>query len=124
MTTLSTRIIEPSLLDHGTLLLTSGIQHWIETGCEPLFDEPNADCLDESWRRHYLSAIVTSHIDGSVGDTDDFDHLMNLEAFANPGEGFRVFTVWHRYKTGKIYAITSGFGGPDAYLTVMFFIEY
>ena len=49
---------------------------------------------------------------------------MNIEAFANPGDGYRGFTVWHRNSTGKIYAITSDFGGPDAYLTIMFAGEY
>ncbi|WP_115071088.1 hypothetical protein [Synechococcus sp. UW179B] len=124
MTTLSTRIIEPRLLDHGKLLLTSGIQHWLVTGIEPWADAPKEDVFDETWRRHYLSVIVTSHIHGDAGDTDDQDHLLNFEAFANPGDGFRVFTVWDRNKVGKIYAITSDYGGPDAYLTVMFAGEY
>ena len=68
--------------------------------------------------------VGTSHIDGSAGDTDELDHLMNIKAFANPGDGCRVFTVWHRNSTGMIYAITSDFGGPDAYLTIMFAGEY
>ncbi len=46
------------------------------------------------------------------------------EAFANPGRGHRVFTVWRRNHTSTIYAITSDFAGPDAYLTIMFSSEY
>ena len=124
MTALTTRLISPSLHDHGRLLLTSGIQHWLDGGIEPWADGPKDSCLDETWRRHYLSVVVTSHINGNAGDTDELDNLMNIEGFANPGDGFRVFTVWHRNNTGKIYAITSDYGGPDAYLTVMFAGEY
>ena len=123
-TTPKTTVLNPSLLDHGRLLLTSGIQHWIETGCEPYCDAPKAGCLDEKWRRHYLSVIVTSHIHGDAGDTCIDDTFHNLEAFASPGTGRRVFTVWDRNFTSKIFAITSDFGGPDAYLTVMFAEEY
>ena len=119
-----TSVLSPNLLDHGKLLLTSGIQHWLETGCEPYLDEPRAGCLDERWRRHYISVIVTSHIHGDGGDTSADDVFHNIEAFAMPGTGRRVFTVWHRNNTSKIYAITTDFGGPDAYLTVMFAEEY
>ena len=117
-------VLNPSLLDHGKLLLTSGIQHWLETGCEPYDAEPKPDCLDEQWRRHYLAVIVTSHIHGDSGDTCFDDTFHNLEALAMPGTGRRVFTVWNRNNTGKIYAITSDYGGADAYLTVMFAVEY
>ncbi len=122
--TTATRNLSPRLLDHGRLLLTSGIQHWLETGCEPYESEPKPGCLDETWRRHYLSVIVTSHINGDSGDTCEDDRFHNLEAFASPGSGRRIFTVWYRNKTARIYAITSDFGGPDAYLTVMFASEY
>ena len=124
MTALTTRLISPSLLDHGRLLLTSGIQHWLDTGCEPWADAPKEDCLDETWRRHYLSVIVTSHVHGDAGDTCAEDHLLNMETFANAGRGGRVFTVWYRNNTAKIYAITSDYGGADSYLTVMFPEEY
>ena len=124
MTILSTRILEPNLLDHGKLLITSGVQHWLETGIEPWADAPKENVFDEMWRRHYLSVIVTSHIDGDAGDTAEQDHLLNFEAFANPGEGYRVFTVWDRNNVSKIYAITSDYGGEEAYLTVCFAAEY
>lgn len=120
----STRVLDPNILDHGKLLLTSGVQHWIETGIEPYCAEPAPDCLTEKWRRHYLAVIITSHINGDSGDTCEDDVFHNLEAFATPGSGRRVFTVWDRNNTGKIYAITSDFGGADAYLTVMFSVEY
>lgn len=119
-----TSVLNPSLLDHGKLLLTSGIQRWLETGCEPYEDEPKPGCLDEKWRRHYISVIVTSHIHGDAGDTCTDDVFHNIEAFAMPGTGRRVFTVWDRNYTSKIYAITSDYGGADAYLTVMFSSEY
>jgi len=120
----STRLLSPSLLDHGSLLLTSGIQHWLETGCEPYATDPNPGSLTEEWRRHYLSVIVTSHIAGDGGDTCTDDCFHNLEALASPGTGRRLFTVWDRNNTSKIYAITSDYGGADAYLTVMFASEY
>ncbi len=119
-----TAVLNPSLLDHGRLVLTAGIQHWLNSGCEPYCDTPNAKCLDETWRRHYLSVIVTSHINGDGGDTLEDDLFHNIEAFAMPGTGRRIFTVWNRNHTSRIYAITSDFGGPDAYLTVMFSSEY
>ena len=96
----------------------------MDTGVEPWSDVPNPDCLSLDWRRHYLSVIVSSHISGNAGDTSEEDHLLNLEAFANPGKGHRVFTVWRRNHTSTIYAITSDFAGPDAYLTLMFSSEY
>ncbi len=123
-TRIPTSIISPSILDHGKLLLTSGIQSWLDTGVEPWSDLPNPDCLSLDWRRHYLSVIVSSHISGNAGDTSEEDHLLNIEAFANPGRGHRVFTVWRRNHTSTIYAITSDFAGPDAYLTIMFSSEY
>ena len=83
-----TTAFNPSLLDHGRLLLASGIQHWLETGCEPYCDTPNAKCLDETWRRHYLSVIVTSHIHGDAGDTLEDDVFHNIEALLNTSTDF------------------------------------
>ena len=116
-------VLKANPVNHGRILITSGIQHWLDTGCEPYEDEPRGE-LAQRWRNHYLRVIISSHINGDAGDTSPEDHQMNADAFANPGEGARVFTVWNRNKTSTIYAITQDYGGPDAYLTVMFASEY
>ena len=112
------------LLNGGQLVITSGIQNWVETGVEPWASEPNPGTLGLEWRRHYLAVIVTSHLSGDQGDTCDADHVINKGVFDNPGWGDRLLTVWDRNGASKIFCITDRYGCDDAVTTVLFAAEY
>ena len=112
------------LLNGGQLVITSGIQNWVETGVEPWASEPNTGTLGLEWRRHYLAVIVTSHLSGDQGDTCASDHVINKAVFDNPGCGDRLLTVWDRNGASKIFCITDRYGCDDAVTTVLFASEY
>ena len=124
MTALTTRLVSPSLLDHGRLLLTSGIQHWFETGVEPWAHEPNPDTLSLDWRQHYIKVIILSTIEGEQGDTCDEDNALNRQVFENPACGGRILTSWERNGASRIFCCCDDWGGANAYTTVMFASEY
>ena len=112
------------LINGGMLVLTSGIQNWIDTGVEPWASEPNPNTLSKDWRSHYVAVIVTSHLSGDQGDTCAEDHALNREVMENPGCGGRLLTLWHRNGASKIFCITDDFGGENAVTTVLFASEY
>lgn len=120
------KIAAPSqrVINGGKLVITSGIRDWIDTGVEPYCDEPNPNTYPVDWRKHYVNVILTSHLSGDAGDTCSEDALLNAEAFAHPGEGGRIVTLWHRNGAGKIFCITDDYGGPNAVTTLMFASEY
>lgn len=119
-----TSVPSQRLLNGGRLIVTRGIQNWIDTGVEPWAAEPNPGTLGLEWRRHYISVILTSHLSGDQGDTCKEDHALNREVFENPGSGGRLLTLWHRNGASKIFCITDDFGGPNAVTTVLFASEY
>lgn len=112
------------LLNGGHLVITAGVQNWVETGVEPWASEPNPGTLGLEWRRHYLAVIVTSHLSGDQGDTCEADHVINQAVFNNPGCGDRLLTVWDRNGASKIFCITDDYGGDNAVTTVLFAAEY
>ena len=120
------QIAAPSqrVINGGTLVITSGIQTWIDVGVEPYCDEPNPNTYPKDWRRHYISVILTSHLSGDSGDTCPEDAALNAETFANPGKGGRIVTMWHRNGASKIFCITDDYGGVNAVTTLMFASEY
>ena len=99
-------------------MLTEGISTWIDTGYKRYAREPSH--LIPEWRRHCIAVIVTSHLNGDQLDTCDEEHALNQEVFSRPGYGGNVVSVWDRKETGKIYCVTSDYGGADAITTVMF----
>lgn len=71
------------IINGGQLVITSGIQNWVDTGVEPWASEPNPHTLSKDWRSHYVAVIVTSHLSGDQGDTCPEDHHLNREVFEN-----------------------------------------
>jgi hypothetical protein len=112
------------ILNGGRLVITSGIQNWVDTGVEPWASEPNPDTLGLDWRRHFVAVIITSHLSGDQGDTSSEDHELNREVYENPGCGGRLLTVWHRNGASKIFCITDDWGGSNAVTTLLFASEY
>ena len=112
------------LLNGGHLVITAGVQNWVDTGVEPWASEPNPGTLGLEWRRHYLAVIVTSHLSGDQGDTCEADYVINKAFFDNPDCGDRLLTVWDRNGASKIFCITDRYGCDDAVTTVLFAAEY
>ena len=106
----------------GRLVLTSGVQNWIDTGVAPYADEPTAMSIE--WRRHTVAVLFTSHASGDQLDCCDEDHRLNQEVFHNPGCGDRIVSVFDRMNIGKMYCITDAYGTPDAITTILFSAEY
>ena len=118
MTTTARRIKET-----GSLFLTCGVQHYLETGCLPYATEEHNSQHTESWRRHFIAVAWTSHMSGSWGDTCADDAAMNDEVYRS-ADGGRLMSSWERSGFPKLWIITDAYGSPDAYSTILFPCEY
>ena len=102
----------------GKLVLTQGVSSWVNTGYKRYAYEPSN--LIPEWRRHCIAVIITSHLNGDQLDTCNEEHALNHETLSRPGEGGQVVSVWDRKDTGKVFCITTDYGGENALTTVMF----
>ena len=121
--TTTTRASAKRITETGTLLLTCGIHHYMNTGCTPYCDEEHDSSHTESWRRHFVAVALTSHMDGCWGDTSPDDARMNDEVFSD-GDGGRLMSTWDRSGFPRIWIITEAYNTPQAYTTVLFPSEY
>jgi len=108
----------------GTLLLTSGVRDFIDTGVLPYEQEPNPLTLGVDWRKHWLNVCLVSHAEGCWGDTCSEDAALNDDVYNSPACGGRLMSVWDRMDFPKLWIITSDFRGPDCYTTALFPSEY
>ena len=111
------------LLNGGRLVMTAGVQRWIESGHIP-YHLTTDDITPEHFRRHHVAVAVTSHLSGSWGDTNAEDSRLNDLVFTHPGGGGRLLSVWGRNCYPKLWIITDDFGGDDSITTVLLPSEY
>ena len=111
------------LSDAGQLVMTSGLQHWITTGCTPYECEPAVGTMDAKFRRHHVAVLFTCHVHGDQLDTCDLDHALNQKVFNHEVDG-RIVSVLHRNRAPKMFAISDAWGTPSAVTTIMLAEEY
>ena len=107
----------------GRLVVTRGLQDFVDTGVLPYEDAPNPGTLGVEWRRHWLVVCISSHAEGCWGDTCPDDAALNDEIYQAESGG-RLMSVWHRSGFSKIWVITEDFCGPNCYTCAMFPDEY
>lgn len=113
-----------NLVKLGQLVITQGVQSFVDTGVLPYEDEPNPGTLGVDWRRHWLSVCLVSHAGGCWGDTCPEDAELNDVVYHSSGSGGRLTSVWHRCGFPKIWIITDDFGGPHCQTCALFPSEY
>ena len=112
------------LINGGQLVLTQGVNTYIEQGTLPYSDDVEPNTPPRKWRRHFLAVAVTSHLSGCWGQTDPDDCKLNDYVFNHPGEGGRLLSVWQQENFPKLWVITDGYGSANAVTTALFPVEY
>lgn len=113
-----------SLVKLGKLVITRGLQDFVDTGVLPYCNEPEPATLGVDWRRHWLTVCLVSHAQGCWGDTCPEDSELNDQIYHSSGSGGRLMSVWYRSGFPKIWIITEDFNGPDCYTCALFPDEY